>query len=77
MEFEKKMKRLEEIVDQMEGGDLALEKSLSLFEEGVKLSKECHLQLNEAEQKVRILMGLDENGQPLLKDFKSEDLKSP
>ncbi|MBX9768845.1 MAG: exodeoxyribonuclease VII small subunit [Bdellovibrionales bacterium] len=75
MEFEKKMKRLEEIVDQMESGDLALEKSLSLFEEGVKLSKDCHVQLNDAEQKVRILMGIDEAGQPILKDFKSEDLK--
>jgi exodeoxyribonuclease VII small subunit len=74
MEFEKKMKRLEEIVDQMEGGDLALEKSLSLFEEGVKLSKDCHVQLNEAEQKVRILMGLDEMGQPILKDFRPDEL---
>ena len=69
MDFEKKLNRLEEIVDQMEDGDLPLDKSLSLFEEGVKLSKECHVQLNEAEQKVRILMGVDENGQPLTKDF--------
>jgi exodeoxyribonuclease VII small subunit len=75
MEFEKKMNRLEEIVDQMESGDLALEKSLSLFEEGVKLSKDCHVQLNEAEQKVRILMGIDEMGQPVLKDFRPEELK--
>jgi exodeoxyribonuclease VII small subunit len=69
MDFEKKLKRLEEIVDQMEDGELALDKSLSLFEEGVKLSKDCHVHLNEAEQKVRILMGVDENGQPITKDF--------
>ena len=69
MDFEKKLKRLEDIVEQMEDGEVALDKSLSLFEEGVKLSKECHVQLNEAEQKVRILMGVDENGQPVTKDF--------
>ena len=73
MDFEKKLKRLEEVVEQMEDGELALDKSLSLFEEGVKLSKDCHVHLNEAEQKVRILMGLDENGQPVTKDFINPD----
>lgn len=72
MEFEKKLKRLEEIVASMESGDLPLEKSLEYFEEGVKLSKECHQQLNKAEQKVRVLMGVDENGNPLTKDFSVE-----
>ena len=69
MDFEKKLKRLEDIVEQMEDGEVALDKSLALFEEGVKLSKECHVQLNEAEQQVRILMGLTEDGQPITKDF--------
>lgn len=72
MEFEKKIKRLEDIVHGMEKGDLALEDSLKLFEEGVRLTKECHSQLNEAEQKVKILLGQDESGAPLLKDFALE-----
>ncbi len=72
MDFEKKLTRLEEIVQGMETGDLVLEKSLELFEEGIKLSKECHVQLNQAEQKVKQLLGVDENGSPVLKDFKTQ-----
>ncbi|HEX4924985.1 MAG TPA: exodeoxyribonuclease VII small subunit [Bdellovibrionales bacterium] len=72
MDFEKKLGRLEEIVQGMEGGDLALEKSLELFEEGIRLSKECHVQLNAAEQKVKQLLGVDENGSPILKEFKPQ-----
>lgn len=75
MEFEKKLKRLEEIVENMEDGDLALEKALSLFEEGVKLAKDCHVQLNEAEQKVKQLVSVDENGNPVTKDFALEQEK--
>ena len=71
MKFEKKLTRLEEIVGNMEGGELALEESLKLFEEGVKLSRECHVELTEAEQKVKTLVGVDGNGQPVLEDFSS------
>ncbi|MEQ1876053.1 MAG: exodeoxyribonuclease VII small subunit [Bdellovibrionia bacterium] len=71
MDFEKKLTRLEEIVQGMEDGDLALDKSLALFEEGIRLSKECHVQLSQAEQKVKQLLGVDENGSPILKDFKA------
>ena len=73
MDFEKKLGRLEEIVEKMETGDLALEDSLKLFEEGVKLSRDCGVQLNEAEQKVKVLLGVDANGQALSKDFVSEE----
>ncbi|TDJ48486.1 MAG: exodeoxyribonuclease VII small subunit [Gammaproteobacteria bacterium] len=48
---------LEQIVEQLEGGDLSLEKSLAQFEKGVKLSRECQAALTNAEQKVQILMG--------------------
>lgn len=74
MEFENKLGRLEDIVKKMESGDLALEESLKLFEEGVKLSRECHTQLDQAEQKVKILMSVDAQGNPQLKDFKAESL---
>ena len=69
MEFEQKIKRLEEVVQSMQKGDLSLDESLRLFEEGVKLSKECHLSLEQAQQKVQILMGVDEAGQAQLADF--------
>jgi len=73
MDFEKKLKRLEEIVLKMEKGDLPLEESLKLFEEGVKLSRECHKRLSEAESQVKVLMGFDEQGQILTKDFSPEE----
>lgn len=69
MDFEKKLNRLEEIVDKMETGELTLEDSLKLFEEGVKLSRECNSQLSEAEQKVKLLLGIDEDGNPVTSDF--------
>ena len=55
-DFETAIKRLEEIVAQLESGDLQLEKSLELFEEGIKLSRFCHTKLDEAERKVEILL---------------------
>lgn len=73
MDFEKKLGRLEEIVQKMEKGDLALENSLQLFEEGIKLSRECHLRLNEAEAKVKKLVGFDAQGNALTEDFTPEE----
>ncbi len=69
MSFEKKLNRLEEIIQKMEGGELALDESLKLFEEGVKLSRECNKELSEAEQKVKLLVGVDSDGEPLTEDF--------
>ena len=54
--FEKDLKRLEEIVAQMERDEVSLDDSMKLFEEGVKLSKRCTEKLNEAETKVSILL---------------------
>jgi len=54
--FENLFQRLEEIVREMESEDLQLEKSLTLFEEGVKLSEQLRGQLSGAEQKVSELM---------------------
>ncbi len=54
--FEKGMERLEEIVQELEQGELPLERSLELFEEGMKLSGNCRKQLEEAENKVEILV---------------------
>ena len=53
--FENQLEALENIVNDLEKGDLPLNDSLSQFEKGVKLTKECQNMLNEAEQKVLIL----------------------
>ena len=54
--FEESLKRLEVIVGELEKGELPLEKSLTLFEEGVQLSAECRQELQDAEGKVEILL---------------------
>jgi len=54
--FEESLKKLESIVEQLEKGDLALEDSLKLFEEGVNLSAACKQELEAAEGKVQVLV---------------------
>jgi exodeoxyribonuclease VII small subunit len=54
--FEAALARLEEIVKELEAGDLPLEQSLKLFEEGIKLSRLCNKRLEDAERRVEILM---------------------
>ena len=54
--FEQSLKQLETIVAQMERGDISLEESVKLFEEGTKLAEQCKQQLAEAEGKVEILI---------------------
>ncbi len=66
--FEAAMKRLEEIVRTMEGGELPLEESLKLFEEGTALVRSCGKQLDEAEMKiVKLMKGPD--GEPIELEF--------
>lgn len=62
MDFEKKLNRLEDIVAKMEGNEQSLEESIKLFEEGVKLSQACHKELEQAEQKVQVLLSVDDKG---------------
>lgn len=66
--FELKMKRLEEIVNNMESTEVELEDSIKLFEEGVGLSKECQNLLDKAEEKVKILTQ-NASGETQIKDF--------
>jgi exodeoxyribonuclease VII small subunit len=54
--FEHSLKELEAIVEQLEAGDLPLERSLELFEQGVTLSRYCQKRLDEAERRVEILL---------------------
>ena len=55
IKFEKAMTRLESIVEELERGDLNIEKSLQIFEEGIKMSRVCSNKLNEAEAKIEKL----------------------
>lgn len=57
--FESNMENLEKIVTQLENGDLNLDESISKFEEGIKISKECNKILEEAEKKITILLEKD------------------
>jgi len=54
--FEETMKKLEEIANELEKNDLDLDTSVSKFEEGMKLSKQCSKMLEEAEKKISILL---------------------
>lgn len=55
-DFEKSLARLEEVVKRLESPELSLDEAMKLFEEGVKLSRECQKQLEEAEGRVEILL---------------------
>ncbi len=70
--FEEAIKRLEEIVNRLETGDIPLDDSIKLFEEGVKLYQICLKRLDEAEKKVEILLK-DKNGSRLLKPFELKE----
>lgn len=69
MDFEKKLNRLEDIVAKMESNEQSLEDSIKLFEEGIKLSQACHKELEDAEQKVQVLLSIDDKGQPVTEKF--------
>ena len=67
--FEGALAELQQIVHDLEEGDLGLETSLSRFEEGVRLLRSCYRILEEAEQKIEILTGMDAAGNPLTEPF--------
>ena len=69
LDLEKAMGELDALVEQLEAGELTLDKSLQQFEKGVRLSRECQAALTEAEQKVKILMNSE------LQDVDPETLK--
>ena len=54
--FEEALEKLSTLVEKMESGDLSLEESLKVFEEGIKLSKDCQNALSDAEKKVQALL---------------------
>lgn len=69
--LEKSLADLEELVEELESGELPLEKAMKKFEEGIKLTRGCQTALKEAEQKVEIL--LQDAGSEDLDDFLVDD----
>lgn len=61
MKFENALARLEEIVEELEKGEMDIEKSLKIFEEGIKMARFCSKKLDEAEKKIELLTK-DEEG---------------
>ncbi len=57
--FNKGLLQLEEIINKMESGELSLEDSLKYFEEGVKIHRQCHTALTDAEQRISVLSESD------------------
>ncbi len=70
--FESSLEELEKIVGKLERGDLPLETSLELFEQGIKLSRECQERLSQAERRIEVLLR-DQQGRPVVTDFKDDD----
>jgi len=70
--FEAALARLEEIVKELETGDLPLEQSLKLFEEGIKLSRLCNKRLEDAERRVEILLK-SKNGTVTAQPFEEQE----
>ena len=66
--YEEAVERLEQILEQLEKGDLTLEQSLEFFEEGVRLTKICSKILDEADARIQVLTK-DLNGDIIYKDF--------
>lgn len=69
--FEEQMEQLEEIVEELEKGELSLEDSVSKFEQGIKISKECNKTLEEAEKKITILV--NQEGEMKEENFETEE----
>ena len=70
--FEDALKRLTAIVERLESGDLSLEQSLALFEEGTRLSRSSQAQLDAAEKRVEELLAIDASGQPIVRELEPE-----
>jgi exodeoxyribonuclease VII small subunit len=67
--FEEATRRLAQIVAELEGGDLPLDRSLALFEEGVRLARGADERLDRAERRIEELLGVDAQGKPLVREL--------
>jgi exodeoxyribonuclease VII small subunit len=67
--FEDALAELEQVVRDLEDGEVGLEESLAKYERGVGLIKACYAQLRDAEQRILLVTGADDEGKPVLQPF--------
>ena len=72
LDFEQSLAELQQLVERLEGGELSLEESLSAFEQGIRLTRDCQGALGQAEQKVQMLLA-DGDDEFTLEELDSED----
>ena len=72
--FEASLEKLEQVVHQLEEGQLGLSQSLERYEEGVKHLKQCYQALEQAERKIELLAGIDADGNAITEPFDDRDL---
>lgn len=69
LSFEEALQRLEEVVEQLENGDIPLEQSIELYQEGVLLARHCDQKLKQVQQKIEIL--IEKDGKNVLQPFEA------
>lgn len=69
LSFEQALAELERLVHELEDGQIGLEDSLARYEKGVGLLKHCYQQLQQAEQRILLLTGVDDEGKPVTRPF--------
>jgi exodeoxyribonuclease VII small subunit len=72
LDLEKSLAELESLVEELERGDLPLEKAMKKFEDGIKLTRNCQTALKEAEQRVEVLLK-SAGGDETVEEFRPED----
>ncbi|TWU08520.1 exodeoxyribonuclease VII small subunit [Stieleria varia] len=76
VDFEEALAEAEEVVKQLESGELGLAESLDQYELGIKRIKQCHESLREAQRRVSLLSGIDEDGEAILEPFGPDSSKT-
>lgn len=69
--FEKAMARLEEVVEELEKGEIPLEEAIGLYQEGILLARHCDVKLKQVEERIEMLT--EENGEMMLKELTPEE----
>ncbi|MBT8077224.1 MAG: exodeoxyribonuclease VII small subunit [Gammaproteobacteria bacterium] len=72
LNLEKSLSQLEALIEELEGGELPLDKAMKKFEEGIKLTRGCQAALKDAEQKVEVLLK-SAGGEELLQDLEPDE----
>jgi exodeoxyribonuclease VII small subunit len=75
--FEQALEELEQVVRALEDGQTGLEAALACYERGIGLLKRCYGQLRQAEQRILLLTGVDEEGQPIVQPFEHSATAEP